>query len=104
LFMPLVFYSMVALVQEFLPPMLARGDGAILTAHLADILRDMHKAKAPAEVVYPDCKLPAGRHRADNAGLNPVPLCAPEPGRRQQPPGAPPGARLAAAAPDQRGQ
>ena len=137
-FMPLVFYSMVALVREFLPDMLARGEGAILTAqgastvhglpnmsgpgpaqaaqrnylqslhtevagqgvyvgmlyigaiiedsafhawlqqakasgaetrdwgptvtpaHLADILRDMHKAKAPAEVIYPDSKLPAG--------------------------------------------
>jgi short-subunit dehydrogenase len=31
-FMPLVFYTMVALVQEFLPHMLAHGDGAILTA------------------------------------------------------------------------
>ena len=181
-FMPLVFYSMVALVQEFLPPMLAHGDGAILTAqgastvhglpnmsgpgpaqaaqrnylqslhtevaaqgvyvgmlyvgaiiedsafhawlqnakstgeetrdwgptvtpaHLADILRDMHKAKAPAEVIYPDSELPAGRDRADNARLNPVPLAAPEPGRRQQSQGTPPGARLAAAAADQRGQ
>jgi short-subunit dehydrogenase len=31
-FMPLIFYTLVALVQEFLPPMLERGDGAILTA------------------------------------------------------------------------
>ncbi len=31
-FMPLGFYALVALVQEFLPPMLERGDGAILTA------------------------------------------------------------------------
>src|SRR3984957_1491481 len=31
-FMPLIFYTMVALVQEFLPLMLAQGDGAILTA------------------------------------------------------------------------
>jgi short-subunit dehydrogenase len=31
-FMPLIFYTMVALVQEFLPHMLEQGDGAILTA------------------------------------------------------------------------
>jgi len=31
-FMPLSFYTLVALVQEFLPYMLERGDGAILTA------------------------------------------------------------------------
>jgi len=31
-FMPLSFYTPVALVQEFLPRMLERGDGAILTA------------------------------------------------------------------------
>ncbi|MGH9104269.1 MAG: SDR family NAD(P)-dependent oxidoreductase [Acidimicrobiales bacterium] len=31
-FMPLIFYTMLALVQEFLPQMLGQGDGAILTA------------------------------------------------------------------------
>src|SRR3984957_7761011 len=31
-FMPLIFYTMLALVQEFLPHMLKQGDGAILTA------------------------------------------------------------------------
>jgi short-subunit dehydrogenase len=31
-FMPLIFYTMLALVQEFLPHMLEQGDGAILTA------------------------------------------------------------------------
>ena len=31
-FMPLIFYTMVALVQEFLPHMIEQGDGAILTA------------------------------------------------------------------------
>jgi short-subunit dehydrogenase len=31
-FMPLAFYSFIALVQEFLPRMLEQGDGAILTA------------------------------------------------------------------------
>lgn len=30
--MPLIFYSLLPLVQEFLPHMLERGDGAILTA------------------------------------------------------------------------
>jgi short-subunit dehydrogenase len=31
-FMPLTFYTLVALVQEFLPHMLEQGDGAVLTA------------------------------------------------------------------------
>lgn len=31
-FMPLIFYTLLALVQEFLPYMLEQGDGAILTA------------------------------------------------------------------------
>jgi short-subunit dehydrogenase len=31
-FMPLTFYTLLALVQEFLPHMLEQGDGAILTA------------------------------------------------------------------------
>ncbi len=31
-FMPLIFYTTLALVQEFLPHMLEQGDGAILTA------------------------------------------------------------------------
>jgi short-subunit dehydrogenase len=31
-FMPLAFYTLVALVQEFLPHMIDQGDGAILTA------------------------------------------------------------------------
>ena len=31
-FMPLIFSTMLALVQEFLPHMIAQGDGAILTA------------------------------------------------------------------------
>jgi hypothetical protein len=50
-----------------------------------------------------DWKLPACRDRANNDGLNVVPLDAPEPGRRQQPVGAPPGAGLAASAADKRG-
>ena len=34
-FMPLIFYTMLALVQEFLPHMLEQGDGAILTGRAA---------------------------------------------------------------------
>jgi short-subunit dehydrogenase len=40
-FMPLVFYTMVDLVREFLPDMLARGDGAILTAQGASTLQGL---------------------------------------------------------------
>ena len=45
--MPLVFYSMVALVQEFLPPMLARGDGAILTAQGASTVHGLPNMSGP---------------------------------------------------------
>ncbi|HEV2590754.1 MAG TPA: SDR family NAD(P)-dependent oxidoreductase [Gaiellaceae bacterium] len=40
-FMPLVFYSFLALVQEFLPHMLEQGDGAILTAQGASTLHGL---------------------------------------------------------------
>jgi short-subunit dehydrogenase len=40
-FMPLAVYSLLALVQEFLPAMLERGDGAILSAQGASALRGM---------------------------------------------------------------
>jgi short-subunit dehydrogenase len=46
-FMPLVFYSMVALVREFLPPMLARGDGAILTAQGASTTHGLPNMSGP---------------------------------------------------------
>jgi len=39
--MPLALYSLLALVQEFLPPMLERGDGAILSAQGASAVRGM---------------------------------------------------------------
>jgi short-subunit dehydrogenase len=39
--MPLALYSLVALVQEFLPAMLERGDGAILSAQGASAVRGM---------------------------------------------------------------
>ena len=46
-FMPLVFYTMVALVHEFLPPMLAHGDGAILTAQGASTVHGLPNMSGP---------------------------------------------------------
>jgi short-subunit dehydrogenase len=46
-YMPLVFYSMVALVREFLPSMLERGDGAILTAQGASTVRGLPNMSGP---------------------------------------------------------
>ena len=46
-FMPLVFYSMVALLQEFLPYMLAEGDGAILTAQGASTVHGLPNMSGP---------------------------------------------------------
>lgn len=46
-FMPLVFYSMVALVQEFLPYMLEQGDGAILTAQGASTVHGLPNMSGP---------------------------------------------------------
>ena len=46
-FMPLVFYSMVALVQEFLPHMLAHGEGAILTAQGASTVHGLPNMSGP---------------------------------------------------------
>jgi short-subunit dehydrogenase len=40
-FMPLIFYSLLALVQEFLPHMLDQGDGAILTAQGASTVHGL---------------------------------------------------------------
>jgi len=40
-FMPLIFYSLLALVQEFLPHMLNQGDGAILTAQGASTVHGL---------------------------------------------------------------
>jgi short-subunit dehydrogenase len=46
-FMPLVFYTMVALVQEFLPLMLDHGDGAILTAQGASTVHGLPNMSGP---------------------------------------------------------
>ena len=45
--MPLVFYSLVALVQEFLPHMLEQGDGAILTAQGASTVHGLPNMSGP---------------------------------------------------------
>jgi short-subunit dehydrogenase len=46
-FMPLIFYTLVALVQELLPPMLAQGDGAILTAQGASTVQGLPHLSSP---------------------------------------------------------
>ncbi len=46
-FMPLAVYSLLALVQEFLPHMLARGDGAILTAQGVSAVQGIPNRSGP---------------------------------------------------------
>lgn len=46
-FMPLIFYSLLALVQEFLPHMLQQGDGTILTAQGASSVRGLPYISGP---------------------------------------------------------
>lgn len=46
-FMPIVFYSLVALVQQFLPHMVERGDGAILTAQGASTVHGLPNLSGP---------------------------------------------------------
>lgn len=46
-FMPLSFYALLALVQEFLPYMLAQGDGAILTAQGASSVQGLPNLSGP---------------------------------------------------------
>jgi short-subunit dehydrogenase len=47
-FMPLIFYTMLALVQEFLPHMLQQGDGAILTAQGGSTVRGLPDMSGPS--------------------------------------------------------
>ena len=47
-FMPLIFYTMVALVQEFLPHMLEQGDGAILTAQGGSTVHGLPDMSGPS--------------------------------------------------------
>jgi short-subunit dehydrogenase len=46
-FMPLIFYTMLALVQEFLPHMLEQGDGAILTAQGGSTVHGLPNMSGP---------------------------------------------------------
>jgi len=46
-FMPLTFYTLLALVQEFLPHMLKQGDGAILTAQGASSVQGLPNMTGP---------------------------------------------------------
>jgi short-subunit dehydrogenase len=46
-FMPLSFATLLALVQEFLPHMLAQGDGAILTAQGASSVQGLPNLSGP---------------------------------------------------------
>ncbi len=46
-FMPLSFYTLLALVQEFLPHMLGQGDGAILTAQGASSVQGPPNMSGP---------------------------------------------------------
>ena len=47
-FMPLIFYTMLALVQEFLPRMLEQGDGAILTAQGGSTVQGLPHMSGPS--------------------------------------------------------
>jgi short-subunit dehydrogenase len=47
-FMPLIFYTMLALVQEFLPHMLEQGDGAILTAQGGSTIQGLPYMSGPS--------------------------------------------------------
>ncbi len=47
-FMPLIFYTMLALVQEFLPHMLEQGDGAILTAQGGSTVQGVPNMSGPS--------------------------------------------------------
>ncbi len=46
-FMPLTFYSLLDLVGQFLPSMLLRGDGAVLTAQGASSVRGLPNLSGP---------------------------------------------------------
>jgi short-subunit dehydrogenase len=49
-FMPIIFYTFLALVQEFLPHMLEQGSGAILTAQGASSVRGLPYMSGPGPV------------------------------------------------------
>jgi len=47
-FMPLIFHTLLALVQEFLPHMLEQGDGAILTAQGGSTVHGLANMSGPS--------------------------------------------------------
>ena len=47
-FMPLIFYTLLGLVQEFLPHMLDQGDGAILTAQGGSTVQGLPNMSGPS--------------------------------------------------------
>jgi len=47
-FMPLIFYTMLALVREFLPHMLEQGEGAILTAQGGSTVQGLPHMSGPS--------------------------------------------------------
>jgi short-subunit dehydrogenase len=47
-FMPLIFHTLLALVQEFLPHMLEQGDGAILTAQGGSTVQGLANMSGPS--------------------------------------------------------
>lgn len=47
-FMPLIFYTMLALVREFLPHMVEQGDGAILTAQGGSTVHGLPNMSGPS--------------------------------------------------------
>jgi NADP-dependent 3-hydroxy acid dehydrogenase YdfG len=47
-FMPLIFYTMLGLVQEFLPHMLEQGDGPILTAQGGSTVQGLPNMSGPS--------------------------------------------------------
>jgi short-subunit dehydrogenase len=47
-FMPLIFYTMLALAHEFLPHMLGQGDGAILTAQGGSTVQGLPNMSGPS--------------------------------------------------------
>ena len=46
-YLPLIFYTLLDLVQQFLPPMLEQGDGAILTAQGASTVQGLPNMSGP---------------------------------------------------------
>src|ERR1017187_4770024 len=87
-FMPLIFYTMLALVQEFLPHMLEQGDGAILTAQGGSTVQGLPNMSGPSPAQ-------AALRRASVACRGRFPSTIPDPAPEPAEPatGHPPGSR-----------